>query len=137
VLGGEACYVSVLFADVRGFTGFAEAHDPHTVVEALNRILHRLVEAVSRNGGILDKFLGDGLLAFFEVAESRAGAARREITAGIEMQGEFARLIADPEDSSLRGIGLGVGISSGEVIVGNVASRLQGIAKAGEILITG
>ena len=136
VLGGEACYVSVLFADVRGFTGFAEAHDPHTVVEALNRILPHLVEGVSKNGGILDKFLGDGLLAFFEVAESRAGAARRAITAGIEMQGEFARLIADPEDGSLRGIGLGVGISSGEVIVGNVASRLQGIAKAGEILIT-
>ncbi len=135
-LGGEACHVSVLFADVRGFTGFAEAHDPHTVVEALNRILPHLVEGVSKNGGILDKFLGDGLLAFFEVAESRAGAARRAITAGIEMQGEFARLIVDPEDGSLRGIGLGVGISSGEVIVGNVASRLQGIAKAGEILIT-
>jgi len=152
-LGGEACHVSVLFADVRGFTGFAEAHDAQTVMETLNRILPRLVDAVLRNGGILDKFLGDGLLAFFEVSETRADAACRAIAAAKRMQDEFSRLVDDPEDDSLRGVGLGIGISSGEVIVGNVgsermmdytvigdsvnvASRLQGIAKAGEILIT-
>ncbi len=152
-LGGEACHVSVLFADVRGFTGFAEEHDARTVMETLNRILPRLVDAVLRNGGILDKFLGDGLLAFFEVGETRADAARRAIAAAREMQVEFSRLVDDPRDDTLRRIGLGIGISSGEVIVGNVgsermmdytvigdsvnvASRLQGIAKAGEILIT-
>jgi len=141
------------FADVRGFTGFAEAHDAQTVMETLNRILPRLVDAVLRNGGILDKFLGDGLLAFFEVSETRADAACRAIAAAKRMQDEFSRLVDDPEDDSLRGVGLGIGISSGEVIVGNVgsermmdytvigdsvnvASRLQGIAKAGEILIT-
>jgi len=150
-LGGEARPASVLFADLRGFTAFAESRDPQIVVETLNRILSRLVGAVQRHGGILDKFVGDGLMAFFEAAPDGAEAARRAVAAAVDLHREF-ETVRPTLDSSARELGLGIGVGSGTVVVGNVgsekamdftvigdpvnvAARLESAAGRGEILL--
>lgn len=152
-LGGDAQDVAVLFVDIRGFTGFAEQRDPKDVVAVLNRTLTELVVPLRVYRGILDKYIGDGFLAFFEPATDIADAAQRAVDAASVMQRAFANLWANGATSALRKLGLGIGISVGRVIVGNVgtreamdytvvgdavnvAARLQSLAKPGEILIS-
>ena len=151
-LGGEAQDVAVLFADIRGFTGFAERHDPEYVVAVLNRTLSELTVPLRASGGILDKFIGDGFLSFFEPSPSLEDAVQRAVDAARVMQQTFHNLWADAPDAALRELGLGIGVSAGRVIVGNigsesamdytivgdavnVAARLQSLAEAGDILV--
>ena len=153
-LGGESRFVAVLFADIRGFTRFAETRSPHDVVASLNLALSAITAPVTRYHGVLDKYVGDGLLAFFEATSDPEGAARNAINAARDMQTAFAQLLRDAEGDSLGELGLGVGINAGRVIVGNigsedvmdytvigdpvnVAARLQAAAESGEILLTG
>jgi len=143
-LGGDAQEVAVLFVDIRGFTGFAEQRDPKDVVAVLNRALTELVVPLRVYRGILDKYIGDGFLAFFEPSTDIADAAQRAVDSALVMQQAFANLWNDAPSSALRELGLGIGISAGRVIVGNigatdavnVAARLQSLAKPGEILIS-
>jgi len=152
-LGGDAQDVAVLFADIRGFTGFAEHRDPKDVVAVLNRTLTELVVPLRVYHGILDKYIGDGFLAFFEPTSDITDAAQRAVDSALVMQRAFANLWSHAPSSALRALGLGIGISVGRVIVGNVgakeamdytvigdavnvAARLQGLARPGEILIS-
>jgi len=152
-LGGDAQEVAVLFVDIRGFTGFAEHQDPKHVVAVLNRTLTELVVPLRVYRGILDKYIGDGFLAFFEPEFEDSDAAQRAVDAAVVMQQAFANLWSDTADPALRELGLGIGISVGRVIVGNVgsrdsmdytvvgdavnvAARLQSLAKPGEILVS-
>ena len=152
-LGGESQDLAVLFVDIRGFTGFAETHDPQYVVSVLNRTLTELTTPLRVMEGILDKYTGDGFLAFFEPKQSLADANQRAVTAACLMQKAFRNLWGDAESAELRELGLGIGISTGRVVIGNVgsedsmdytvvgdavnvAARLQGLANPGEILIS-
>ena len=152
-LGGDAQEVAVLFVDIRGFTGFAEQHDPKHVVAVLNRTLTELVVPLRVYRGILDKYVGDGFLAFFEPEHEEADAAQRAVDAAVVMQQAFSNLWDHAPSPALRELGLGIGISVGRVIVGNVgshdsmdytvvgdavnvAARLEGLAKNGEILMS-
>ena len=151
-LGGEAQDVAVMFVDIRGFTGFSERHAPADVVAVLNRTLTELTAPLRVYGGILDKYIGDGFLAFFEPSPDLADAARRAVDAARIMQRAFNNLWSGAPSEALRGLGLGIGISTGRVIVGNVgtkdamdytvvgdavnvAARLQGLAEAGAIFV--
>lgn len=150
-LGGESRFVAVLFADIRGFTRFSESHSPDDVVATLNRALSEITAPLLRHNGVLDKYIGDGLLAFFEPRGSRAEAAQGAVAAAREMQTAFTALQGD--GAALCELGLGVGINAGPVIVGNigseefmdytvigdavnVAARLQAMAGPGQILVT-
>jgi len=152
-LGGESQTVAVLFADIRGFTGFAEKQDPQYVVSVLNRTMTELTTPLHVFDGILDKYIGDGFLAFFEASAGLEDAAQRAVSAAEMMQKAFRNLWADASNDQLRALGLGIGISVGRVVVGNigtvdsmdytivgdavnVASRLQGLANHGESLIS-
>jgi len=152
-LGGEAEEVAVLFADLRGFTRFAERHAPEHVVAVLNRTLTELTAPLRMYGGILDKYIGDGFLAFFEPSPDLSGAAQRAVDAARVMQRAFRNLWVDAPAEALRELGLGIGISTGRVVVGNVgsedamdytvvgdavnvASRLQSLAEGGDILVS-
>ncbi len=152
-LGGEMQHVAVLFADIRGFTSFSETRSPDVVVVALNHALTELTSPILRHRGILDKYMGDGLLAFFEPNLTPTDAAQRAVAAAHEMQAAFARLRGETAFETLGDLGLGIGISIGQVLVGNigseevmnytivgdtvnVAARLQASAKAGQILLT-
>jgi len=152
-LGGESRLVAVLFADIRGFTRFAERHDPEDVVAVLNRAMARLTAPLRTHRGILDKYVGDGFLAFFEASPDPADAARRAIGAARSMQRAFSELQSGGSAGAPADLGLGIGISVGRVVVGNVgsedamdytvvgdavnvAARLQDLASASEILLS-
>jgi len=91
-LGGESRFVAVLFADIRGFTRFAESRTPGDVVTTLNRALSEITTPVLRHNGILDKYVGGGLLAFFEPFVNQQDAVRNAVAAAREMQRVFAAL---------------------------------------------
>lgn len=147
-LGGNRKDVTILFADIRGFTGFSEREAPEAVVEILNQYLELATGEIFNQLGTLDKFLGDGIMALFgaplDVPDHELAAVR----AAIAMR---SRLEDYRRETGAR-VGVGVGLNSGEAIVGNigtpelmsytaigdvvnVAARLESEARPGEILI--
>jgi class 3 adenylate cyclase len=151
-LGGEIRPVTVLFADIRGFTHFTERHSGPEVVETLNRIFPALSQVVFAHRGTFDKYLGDGLMAFYGAPVAGDDDAQRAVDTAIEMQGVFHAL-REEGGESMAGLGLGVGLHSGEAIVGNigsekvmdytvvgdtvnVAKRLQEMAHGGQIVLS-
>lgn len=153
-LGGETRDVTVLFADLRGFTQFSAAHAASLVVEAINLVFNELTQVVFKNGGTFDKYLGDAIMAFFGAPLARPDDAHRALATALEMQRRFSDLREKKEHQILQSLeGLGVGVHSGEAIVGNIGServmdytvvgstvniarRLQEVARPGEILIS-
>ena len=151
-LGGDMCEVTVLFADLRGFTPLAERLSPQDVVEILNRYLTQVIDIVFDHGGVLDKFRGDGIMAFFGAPMRREDDAACAVRCALAMQ-ERVKNITFAKFSDLR-LRLGVGINTGTVIAGNigserrmdytvigdevnVAQRFEANAGPGQILITG
>lgn len=152
-LGGENRLVTILFADLRGFTRFTEVHPAAQVVDVLNLVFSHLIEAVHQNGGTFDKFLGDAIMAFYGAPLAAPDDARRALRTALEMQSIFSNLKANPSHRILSTLDLGIGVHSGEAVVGNigterimnytvvgdavnVAKRLQEGAQPGEILIS-
>ena len=108
---GENVEVTVLFVDVRDFTGFAESRSADDVVAALNRLFESIVPIVHERGGRVDKFTGDGLLAVFGAPRRLSDHADRALTAACEIRAA-AEEIGDFE--------IGIGLNSGEVVAGNI-----------------
>jgi len=143
--------VTVLFADLSGFTAIAENREPAEVVQMLNCVFTHLVEAVFQYDGTLDKFVGDGLLAIFGAPLPQTNHAERGIRAALRMQQLLAecRIVGLPMES----LRMRIGVNSGVVVAGdvgspirkdytvigdavNVAARLQSsVAKPGQIVI--
>ncbi len=151
-LGGHRAEISVLFADVVAFTPFAEAHEPEEVVSLLNELFSVLSEVVFRHGGIVDKFIGDCLMAVWGAPSAQPDHAERAVAAAEEMI-QFVETAR--EDWTARfGIKLeiAIGINSGDAIVGNIgsskrmeytvvgdtvnlAARLEDIARPNQVLV--
>lgn len=127
-LGGQTRDVTVLFADVRGFTGIAEAmkDDPRRLGDVITAILDPLTEIVLAHGGTLDKYMGDCTMAFWGAPADDPLHAQHAFAAGKAMAAAMddlnARLAATFGDDLPR-IDIGVGINSGACVVGNVGSR--------------
>ncbi len=120
---GERREITVLFADIRGFTAIAEKLPPERVVALLNDYLAAMTEAVFQHGGTVDKFLGDGLMAVFGAPLAYADHATRALACAQAMQTAFRKLQPRWQAQGVSRLGLGVGLSTGEVIVGNIGSR--------------
>jgi adenylate cyclase len=118
-LGGQRRHVTVLFADIMSFTSISENMDPAEVVEMLNHFFSQMVDLVFEHQGTLDKFLGDGLLAFFGAPLEVPQAASQAVACAIAMQ---QRLHALKEEGATPIQGLRVGVNTGEAIVGNIGS---------------
>ncbi|HYW83960.1 MAG TPA: adenylate/guanylate cyclase domain-containing protein, partial [Spirochaetia bacterium] len=135
---------TLLFTDVRGFTSYTERHTPEQVVDVLNRLLEKQSAIIQTNGGDIDKFVGDAVVAVF----SGANAARSACAAALQI----IRLCAE-SSREFDNLGVGIGVSTGSVIHGmigsarradftvigdsvNVASRLCGIAKGMQIIVS-
>lgn len=112
--------VCVMFVDVRGFTRFAEARDPQTVVDYLNRLFDVLVERVDARGGIVNKFLGDGFMAIFGAPLPAEDPAHDAAAAALEM---VARVDAEVAAGALPPTRIGVGLHLGEALTGTVGSQ--------------
>jgi len=145
--------VTIVFMDIRGYTSGTEGMDPGDVVVMLNELMDLLSGAIVRNGGIVNKFLGDGLMAMFGAPKPLEGHALRAVRAGLEMQKWMARWndrrIARGLPAFFSGIGINTGIAMcGKVgaqdrmeytLIGeevNLASRICGKAAPRQVLVT-
>ncbi len=156
----EARVVTLLFTDIRGFTSLLERLSPAEAVEMLNDYYSEIVEELQAEEGTLDKFTGDGLMAFWGAPKEQADHALRAVRAALKMQARVPALVArwKREGRSfareLDSLPTGIGINTGEAVIGDIGSpkrleytaigdavnltaRVQGQAKGGEVLITG
>jgi adenylate cyclase len=119
-LSGEEVEVTAMFIDVRDFTGFAERSSAQQVVATINRLFERIVPIIHDHGGHVDKFVGDGLLAVFGAPRPQAEHADEALAAAIQISRAVEREFGEE-------LMIGVGLSSGSVIAGNVggAGRLE------------
>ena len=119
-LGGEQREVSVLFADIRGFTSISEQLSPEATVDMLNAYLSVVVDEVVRYDGIVNKFGGDNIMAVWNAPQSQAEHALLAVQAAWEAQRRIAEL--QRSDSRLLPVQLGIGINTGAALAGNVGS---------------
>jgi adenylate cyclase len=124
-LRGVRVPVTILFSDLIGFTTLSEKADPEALVVQLNEYLTRMTSVVFSNGGTLDKFIGDAIMAVwgnvrsFGVAQDAKNCAR----AAVAMRRELRQLNEKWRDEGRMGLGMGIGVNQGEVIVGNIGSH--------------
>lgn len=151
--GGQRERVAVLFADVRGFTQFAEANAPEEVMRVVNAYLAVMTDALNRHGGLIDKYTGDGLMALFRLRSPHD--LEQAVDAALEMRDAALQMSQDRlrgGDTSLR---VGISLHAGDAVVGLVgspsgqinftalgltvvvAARLQAVAGAGELVVSG
>ncbi|MEM7146360.1 MAG: adenylate/guanylate cyclase domain-containing protein [Verrucomicrobiota bacterium] len=116
-LGGSRHHVAILMSDIRSFTTRTEGSDPEEVVKDLNRYFSEMVAIVHAHGGVVDKFIGDGLLAVFGL-DAPEGAERMAVAAGEEMVARVKEIEGDLSAP----MEIGVGVHSGEVVVGNIGA---------------
>ncbi len=122
-LEGENVPATALFADIRDFTTLTESLPPQQVVDILNRYYTRMVDAIVEQGGWVNKFGGDSLLAVFGAPIRQPDHALRAVKAAWEMNRALAEFNAEQVGMGLPTITFGVGISSGDMLAGNVGGR--------------
>ena len=119
---GEERQLAVLFSDIRGFTPFAEELPPYDVVHVLNRYFHEMGQVINRNGGHIDNYMGDGLIALFGMEDSH-GAALQAVKAGLQMQAAMEHLKPYLQTIYAKSFTIGVGIHFGDVVVGAIGAQ--------------
>jgi len=152
-LGGTNRRISVLFCDVRGFTRLAHKAPPETIVDLLNILFTEMAAEIFVHQGTLNKYLGDGLMALFGAPVEDEAGAINAVNAAIGMQRRIKQVNEQLTARGLPKVMLGIGINTGEATVGcigaeqrseytaigdtvNIASRIEGIAHPGQILVT-
>jgi len=152
-LGGVNQTITILFADIRGFTRISEHAPPEKIVSLLNRYFSAMTDIIFAHGGTLDKYLGDGLMALFGAPTATPEDASNALNAAVAMQRRVLGINMELMNEGLSEIGVGIGLHTGEVTVGyigserrseytaigdavNTASRLESNAKGGDILIS-
>jgi class 3 adenylate cyclase len=117
--------VTILFSDVRDYTTLTEGLPPEEIVELLNEWFSEATRAVRKHGGVIDKFIGDAVMAIFGVPESRPDSAADAVRAALEMRDALAALNLRQEALGGRRIQIGIGIDTGEVVAGFIGSHLR------------
>lgn len=121
-LGGESRVVTILMSDLRGFTALSERLAPEAVMRMLNGYLGAMADVLARHRGTIDEFIGDAILALFGAPVSAPDDAERAVACAIEMQMAMAGVNAENRRNGLPELEMGIGLHTGEVIVGNIGS---------------
>lgn len=124
-LGGEKREITVLFSDVKGFTTYSEKHQPEEVVAILNEYLGEMTRIILKWEGILDKFIGDAIVVFWGAPMKQEDHAERAVRCALEMQERLGELKTIWEAAGREPIESGIGINTGEAIVGNIGAEGQ------------
>lgn len=153
-LAGRKQRLTIFFSDIRGFTSMSERLPAEEVSTILNEYFKRMTKIVFNHRGTLDKFMGDAIMAFFGNPVYFADHAKEAVEMALDMREEMGRMLQYWKDHGKEyNIGIGMGVNTGEVVVGNLGSsdffdytvigddvnlacRLEAIAKAGQILIS-
>lgn len=152
-LGGVNQIITVLFADIRGFTLLSEHAKPERVVQLLNKYLSAMTDIIFEHGGTLDKYIGDGLMALFGAPTATAQDATNALSAAVGMQHRVRSLNEELRVEGFNEINIGIGLHTGEATIGyigseqrleytaigdtvNIASRLESNAEGGQILLS-
>jgi class 3 adenylate cyclase len=152
-LGGVNQKVSVMFADIRGFTPLSEKMAPEKIVEVLNEYFTRVTDTIFDNGGTLDKYIGDAVMAVFGAPISKGNDAVNSVKAAVEIQKLLVEMNRDAAARNWPVLQVGIGINTGIVTAGNIgsprrldytvigdavntASRLMSNATPGQIMIS-
>jgi adenylate cyclase len=124
-LRGVRVPATILFSDLIGFTTLSEKADPEALVSQLNEYLSRMTSVVFRNGGTLDKFIGDAIMAVWGNVRSfgMAQDTKACVRAALGMRRELRQLNQKWREEGRMGLGMGIGINQGEVVVGNIGSH--------------
>jgi adenylate cyclase len=124
-LGGEEREVTILFSDLRNFTTLSEQLPPHEVLTLLNRYLDRMSAVVEKHGGVIDKYIGDALMALFGAPVALPHAAARAIAAARDMRAALTELNRELAAEGKPPLALGIGINTARVIAGNMGSKTR------------
>ena len=152
-LGGVNQKVTVMFADIRGFTTLSETLEPPRVVEILNEYFTRVTDVIFDHGGMIDKYIGDAVMAVFGAPISKGNDATRAVETAVQMQRLMAEINRDAQARHWPELQIGIGINTGLVTAGNIgsprrldytvvgdtvniASRIMESAEGGKILIS-
>ncbi len=122
-LGGSACTVTILMADIRNFSWICENHEPEQVVQLLNNYLGAMSSIIMAHNGTVDEFIGDAILAIFGAPVGRDDDALRAIACALDMQDAVAGINARNRALGLPEIGIGIGLNTGKVVAGNIGSE--------------
>ncbi|MBT8115725.1 MAG: CHASE2 domain-containing protein [Arenicella sp.] len=145
-VGGESRQVCVLFSDIRDFTARSEGQDAHSIIDLLNRYFEEMTESVHSNFGTVDKFIGDGLMAFFGAPNDLSNPSENALSAAKEMLRRLEKLNRQLATEGIEEIKIGIGLHLGNAVIGhvgsserheytaigdavNVAARLEGLSK--------
>ncbi len=152
-LGGANQTITVLFADIRGFTALSERENPEKIVGLLNRYFSAMSEIIFEHGGTLDKYIGDGLMAIFGAPTATPEDPLNAVKAAVAMQKRLLKLNDELKVDGFSPISVGIGLHTGEATIGyigsdkrseytaigdtvNLASRLESNAGGGQIFIS-
>ena len=124
-LGGEERQVTILFSDIRNFTSLCETHDAKEVLTLLNQLLTRLSKIIDNHHGVIDKYIGDAVMALFGVPINDDLQAQNTVLAALAMQQELVLINLELVEQKFAAIGLGIGINSANVIAGNMGSATR------------
>jgi len=152
-LGGEKRVITIFFSDIRGFTPMSEVLTAEEVVHLLNEYFTAMTTIIFKYEGTIDKFMGDAIMAVYGAPIEMSDHAERAVLAAVEMSEKMKELQAKWKMEGKREVNIGIGINTGEVVVGNIGSnermeytsigdnvnltqRLESVAEKGQILIS-
>jgi adenylate cyclase len=153
-LGGDKKIATIFFADIRGYTSFSESMEPEQIIDILNAYFSEAVEVIIRHHGYIDKFIGDAIMAAWGVPmQSEAEDAISAVSCALEIQQKIAAKDRRFFTGPAKNLKVGIGMHTGPLVAGNlgssqrmdysvigdtvnVAARLEGLAKAGQVVIT-
>ncbi|NEP13851.1 MAG: adenylate/guanylate cyclase domain-containing protein [Symploca sp. SIO2C1] len=122
-LGGERRKITILTSDLRGFTAISEQLPPEEVVQILNLYLKHMADVITKHEGTIDEFLGDGILVLFGAPTIKRDDALRAVACAVEMQLAMVSVNAQIQELGFPAVEMGIGINTGEVVVGNIGSE--------------